>query len=482
MKRLAWVALGCALLLTGCAVDQQQEVNLYRQILNSNVPPLPEPGPQDPLSLDTALALTNQNNEQLGLRGEDYVQALINKNRAVAAFLPTVSFQPNFTIEQRPSGNASSSTGPGGTGIGTGTTGGGTGTGSITSSGGFRNHGDVSTRFEAPVVGNINLFRGFSDLANLKSAEWVIEQRRQILLDAQNAVLLNAAQVYYQVLRSERQLEVLRNSLKVQEARVTDEEGRFKNGLSTRLAVAQTRAQADATRASVALAEGDVANGRSVLALIVGLPRVPNPLVDDFKVPDERPPEDQFEAAALANRQDLLAAKAQMEAARHAVDAAIGEYYPSVSLNVAGFLYREFYTDASKWNAILTANLPIFSAGIIEADVRNAWSRLRQAALFESQVRRQALNDVQLAYQNLLTSERRIKDLADAVAAADEALKQAQAALANNLAIVLDVLTAQDQLLNAQLQLTGAQFDRTIFYLNLLRATGELTQHAARKP
>ena len=44
--------------------------------------------------------------------------------------------------------------------------------------------------------------------------------------------------------------------------------------------------------------------------------------------------------------------------------------------------------------------------------------------------------------------------------------------LANNLAIVLDVLTAQDQLLNAQLLLTGAKFDRTVFYLYLLRARG----------
>ena len=37
---------------------------------------------------------------------------------------------------------------------------------------------------------------------------------------------------------------------------------------------------------------------------------------------------------------------------------------------------------------------PIFSAGIIEADVRNAWSRLRQAALYESYLRRQVLRDV----------------------------------------------------------------------------------------
>ena len=46
------------------------------------------------------MALANEDNEQIGLQGENYVQAMIAKSRAVAAFLPTVSFQPDFTIEQ----------------------------------------------------------------------------------------------------------------------------------------------------------------------------------------------------------------------------------------------------------------------------------------------------------------------------------------------------------------------------------------------
>jgi outer membrane protein TolC len=116
----------------------------------------------------------------------------------------------------------------------------------------------------------------------------------------------------------------------------------------------------------------------------------------------------------------------------------------------------------------------LFSAGVIEADVRTAWSMLRQAALDESAVRRAALRDVQVAYENLVTSRRRIVELEDEVAAADEAYQQAQSAYKNGLAINLDVLNAQDQLLNAQLQLTGARFDRDVFYLDLVRATGRL--------
>ena len=62
----------------------------------------------------------------------------------------------------------------------------------------------------------------------------------------------------------------------------------------------------------------------------------------------------------------------------------------------------------------------------------------------------------------------------DEVLAARDAYEQAKNAFANSLAINLDVLTAQDQLLNSELQLTGARFDRTVFYLDLVRATGRM--------
>ena len=68
------------------------------------------------------------------------------------------------------------------------------------------------------------------------------------------------------------------------------------------------------------------------------------------------------------------------------------------------------------------------------------------------------------------------------MATSRDALEQARNAFANNLAINLDVLVAQDQLLNSELLLTGAQFDRTIFYLDLVRATGRLTDVSVLPP
>lgn len=456
------VVLSVAVLMAGCKVDQKKEVAQYRNILNENkLPKLADAPPEsEALTLAEAMSLANQRNENLGLSGEDYVQALIDKNRAAANFLPTVSLQPNYTIAQRPAGAIQPSAG-------------------TPSAGAYRVHGKVEDRFEAPVVGSINVFRGFGDVYNIRQAEALIAQRKEMLLDLQSTVLLNVAQIYYQVLRSERQVAVLRHSLDLQTARLADVTQQFNNGLATRLSVAQTRAEVDATRVTLVQAESDVRNGRSLLAGIVGIPHVPHRLADTYPVPDNIGPESAWEMNALANRQDLKAAQDALAAAKQGVKVAVSQYWPSVSLDVQGFLYREFYADASKWNALLVANIPIFSAGLIEADVRAAWSHLRQTALEESAVRRQILQDVQVAYENYQTAGRRITELQDEERAADEAYQQSQGAFRNGLAINLDVLTSLDQLLNSQLQLAGATYDRTVFYLDLIRATGRLVAEAA---
>jgi outer membrane protein TolC len=99
---------------------------------------------------------------------------------------------------------------------------------------------------------------------------------------------------------------------------------------------------------------------------------------------------------------------------------------------------------------------------------------LRTAALDESSVRRNALHDVQVSYENLLTAQRRVVELADETAASREAYEQSRQAFANQLAINLDVLTAQDQLLNSELLLSSATYDQTVYYLDLIRSTGRL--------
>ena len=445
-------------LLAGCGVDQKKEIGRYRRVLDGTAAGLAvDYQPGETLSLQRALLLANRDNERLAIEGENYLQALIEKDRAAASFLPTVGLEPSYTVADR------ADTGSGG---------------AVGTIGGFRIVGQTLQRFEAPVVSRLNVFNGFGDVARLRGARAEAERRRLLLLDQQALILLDVAQVFFQVLRSERQVSVLETSLAVQEERVRDVAARQQAGLARPLDVSQTRSQLAATRVALVSARSDVINGRTTLATLVGVPRVDGPLAttfgDELSPDAPLPPLESFEARALEEREDVVAARAAVRAAEQGVHEAFSQYYPSITLNLTGFLYRENYADASKWTAVLNANIPVFTAGQIEADVRRAWSELRQAALFESLARREALQGVRLAYENVAASRQRLGDLGTQVGAAREALEQAEGSYVVGLATNLERLTAQRVLLDAELQLASEGFDHALLRLDLTRFTGRL--------
>jgi outer membrane protein len=470
MTVLRWLAAAALALGAAGCVNQRAEVAKYRKFLNEGVPTnIPELKRGEELTLERAILLANQDNENLMIRGEDFVQAMNDKDRAFAQFLPTISLSPSYTITHNPNAGQTSTASNGvARPVGT--------------SGGFKAAGRTLRRFEVPAVATGNLFHGFRDLQALEAADWTIEQRRQLMLDAQETLFLEVAQAYYQVLLAERSIDVLTRSLAAQQERVRDAQGKINAGTGKPLDLAQAEAQAASTRVQVVQARGDAANARTLLAFLIGAKEVSGPLRDDFPVPPTPVPVDELLAQAWNSREDYKAAQAVVEAAKYNVEAAIGEYYPSVSLNITGYLFRENFADASKWNTLLQVNIPIFSAGVIEADVRTAWSKLRQAALNESLIRRQIEQEVHQRYQNYLTSTDKLRELDAQIRAASEAYRQARAGFEAGTAIYLEVLTAQNVLLDSELQVATEAFNQKVIFLDLLRSTGRIKYETVQRP
>jgi outer membrane protein TolC len=446
-KGLACLVGTALLLAAGCAVDQAREVQTYRKVLDAGQTQPPAPfSAGEPVTLKRVLALANTNNEQLARTGEDYLQALIDKDRAFARFLPTIRFAPSYMRQEKSSLAAGNS---------------------LVSS-------ILRTEtLDAPLQGSLNL-SPFQDAPALWAAASSAEQRRALLLDRQAILLLDVAQTYYQVMRSEKQVQVLENSVQVQQQRVNDMYVQRRVGVARPVDVAQSEAQLAGTRNALIRARNDGRNGRAMLAQLMGVPAVEGTLVGGFEVPRENRPADRLLPLADAHRQDLQAARMQVKAAAERLEAAWGGYFPSVSLNLTRYLYRESFPDDVDWTGLIQVDLPIFSAGLVHADVRTAYSRLRQANLAESGLRRMVLRDLRVAVENLTADGQQIDQLGIRLAAAREALRQADAAYGAGLGTNLERLVAQDQLLSAELALTEEQFNHIVDYLRLLRAVGLL--------
>lgn len=445
MKRRSLAVL---LLLVGCAVDQADDVATWRRELE-----LGEPiafAPSQPLTLAQAVRLANEHDERLAIQGEDWLQALIEKSRINAGFFPAIDFAPTYTFRER-------------------------------SHSGVPFLDDPSL-LDVPLRAQVNLFEGFRGTAREAIATLSIDERRAVLLDLRETIVLEVAQAYYRVLRAEQRVTVLDNSLGVQRQRTRETEARQRIGTARSLDVLQTGAQASRTMLELIDAKNDAAVGRRALGRLTGVDVTASRLGDAFEVPAARPSVDELLAFAVAQRQDLQAAALAAEVARRRVDLAIGQYYPSIGVDLEYFLSRDSLPLDRDWTGLLSLGMPLFAAGRIDAEVHAAWSVFRQSVLRYWQLRRTIRHDLAVTSDQLATLEARIAELGHQVAADTATMRQAEVAFRNGLATNLDRTAAQDQLLRTQLQLAEAELDRKLGWLTMLRQAGGLTPRAIDVP
>ncbi|MBX3403247.1 MAG: TolC family protein [Phycisphaeraceae bacterium] len=443
--------IGAAVLAvaSGCSVDQKREVAAYRELAAGGAPLVF--AADSPLSLEVALRLAAHHNERLGIEGENLVQSLAARRRAAATLLPTLDLFGTSTVRENVGG-------------------GGGGTDSGGSSNTARN-----TIFDGGLRAQYTLLTGMTDFAAASALDATIEQRRWLLLDLRETLLIETARAYYSVAVSEQLVRVIESSARVQAERLRDIRGRQEVGFARPLDVAQIESQVSATAVALLNAQNAQRNARSALSLLTGAAVHESPLTDGF-APDSGAGEslEELIALGLAHRQDVVAADAAVRAARRTVDAEIGRYYPTVTLNLDYFLTRQSVPTERDWSALLTLNLPLFSAGRIDADVRGAWSRFRQELLRFSLTRRQAETDVRIAHEQLRSAGLRVKELDRQVRAAAESLRQAEAAYAAGLGTNLERITAQDQALSAELSLARERYALKVAHLELRRSLGTL--------
>lgn len=457
------LAVLCVFVITAGCVDHSKDVARYRNLIS---PPATAPAfdPEEPLPLARALRVANEDNEAIASSGEDYIQALAEKMRAAGTFLPTLSLAPSYNLTKS---RGSSGFVLGGTGTDTGA---GTGTGStpvvISGSG-----GGVTHQTSVPIGANFQT--SLTNVSDYQAAGRTVEQRKQLLFDQRETVLLSVVQSYYDVLRYERQLAVYESSVGFRAEQVRDQEARLKLGGSRPLDLAQSQSDLASTRVSLTQARTDAVNARSALARLMGVSAVAGPLTDAFEPPTDLEGIDVWQRLAAIRRQDLLATLDAREAARIGIDAAIREYFPSVSINFDYFLYNDPKTSQT-WSSGISANIPLFSGLAIESDIRAAWSRYRQSELTVSQTRRTVRDDITQNYNALYGSRAKVQLLRVQVEAAEKAAGLAESAYKLGSGTNLDRLTQQDELLTARLNLADEEFQSKRFYLALLRSSGAL--------
>ncbi len=298
---------------------------------------------------------------------------------------------------------------------------------------------------------------------------------RQGLVSIEQQVLFRAVQAFWEVRRAEQNVQLRRNNLQLIQQELQAARDRFEVGEVTRTDVALAEARLAEARSQLAVAEGNLTSAREEYFAAVGAR--PGPLAAPGAVPSVPASVEAATATALRLHPDIVAQQHRVSVAELQIVIAEAAMKPSVNLTGRfGYTADMDSTDFSRQGQVtLGASGPIYQGGALSSLVRQAMAQRDQARARLLDVTRQIRQGVANAYIQLQVSRTSIASGRDQVRAARIAFEGIREEATLGARTTLDVLDAEQDLLDAQTLLISAQVDENIAAYAVISSMGLLT-------
>jgi outer membrane protein len=278
-------------------------------------------------------------------------------------------------------------------------------------------------------------------------------------------------------LRDSAIVEVQRSNVRVLDQTLKQTRDRFNVGEVTRTDVAQSEAQLAAGKTQLLTAESNLVTTRSNFRRIIG--NEPAQLAPGSPV-------DRYLPGTLPAAVDLgLVENPNVTAAMFGVDVnflqvkvAEGALLPTVTLQVAATQsYEQSLIQFRSFNASAIAQLsvPVYQGGAEYSLIRQSKETLAQQRLAVEQVRDQTRANVVTAWGQLEAGKAQVASAQSQVSASEIALNGVREEAKAGQRTTLDVLNAQQTLVNARVALVTAQHDRVVASYSVLNTVGRLS-------
>ncbi len=320
------------------------------------------------------------------------------------------------------------------------------------------------------------LFAGFTVLNNVRQAEALVKAGGEALKNTEQNTLFDAVEAYMNVVRDMAVIQLRRSNVRVLKEQLRATNDRFSVGEVTRTDVAQGEARVALAESGLSLANANLATSRAIYEQVIGRP--PNGVGQPASIENILPGNLQSaEAIAETEHPAILAAAYASEAAGHQVNARRGDLLPKVDLEATySDSYDSSLTTRRSESASITGRVtvPIYQRGETSSMIRQATQTLRQRQLEVDQARLQVRAAVTSAWYQLQSVKAQLRSDQAQVAANQVALNGVRAEANVGQRTVLDVLDAEQELLDSRVTLVTTQRDRIVASYALLSAIGRL--------
>ena len=320
------------------------------------------------------------------------------------------------------------------------------------------------------------LFRGFRTLAETRRAEHRISGDRARLESIEQGVFEDGVEAYMDVLRDQAVLQFNINNEQVLRRQLEATTDRFEVGEVTRTDVSQAEARLARATADRIQAEGNLESSRAVYQRIIG--ELPGTLTEPGQPAGLPTSLDELLAQAAVANPDVRAAVADEKAALEDVDLVLGELLPTMSLNGELSRFDDESARSSRTDTVevrAQVVVPLYQAGSVSARVREAKQVASQRRVQIEEARRQVIEDAIDAWEDLTTAQARVLSFEKETSANTIALEGTEQEATAGLRTVLDILDAEQELLDSQVNLIRAKRDVIVAAYRVLESAGRLS-------
>ncbi|RYH02232.1 transporter [Salipiger sp. IMCC34102] len=326
------------------------------------------------------------------------------------------------------------------------------------------------------LTGQLNLYDGGANRYAVAAQKELVLGTRQALRSAEQQVLFRAVQAYMAIISAQEFIRLRENNVSLLQQELGAANDRFEVGEVTRTDVALAQARLAESRSLLVQARGDLEQAEAEFEAAVG--REPGSISSAQPAPVSNT-EAQAIAVAMRNHPDILQAQFNVAASELSIARAETSYKPQANLNAQ--IGTDFNGDIG--NSVgLSFGGPIYSGGQIASAVRQAVAQRDQSRaglrITTLAVRQQVAN----AYAVLQVARAQLSSSAEQVRAARLAFEGIREEATLGARTTLDVLNAEQDLLDARALVIQAQVAEVNASYAVLVAMGLMTAEHLRLP
>lgn len=322
-----------------------------------------------------------------------------------------------------------------------------------------------------------NIFNGFSTTHKMNYQEARIMAAAHHYVENANDIAFQMVGAYIDLIRSYKLLQIAKENVAINKKIYEDVQSLYEQGLTNKSEMTKINASLSLANSNLTVNQNNTIDkearfkrlfGRSVNVGTLEMPRL------DFAMPESKERATQI---AITNNPSLIVSNFNIKGAQELYKQKQSKFYPIIDLEFEQ-LYND-YTNQNKWDsqddrqrAYVVLNWNLFNGLADVADVQKSKSTINREVEILRDLKRQTIEGLELSWNAYEMIGKQLKDLETYYENSEETLESYQSEYEMGRRTLLDLLSAQNDLVSSKTQIVNAQMDKLYSQYRILDAMG----------